>query len=533
MPGTFATVSITNGLNTAIDVYDEYIADPSHPAPIQYTHLQTIAAGATGQVQCIRQSALLLATITGTVQEFAGQYYHQFPVKEMSGTQLSSGTPPPLAYTVTTADRTGAIGSFLFQRYIQANPAAELTKDFHTALTPDPTRAKTVEQSVNDFFLSTTDFKQCTYDSWINVLNWLDNFTSGWQGDYYLYKKPGSQSDPSPLVARLQILSDASADSAVVTICSTDAQGNLAPSSPPQSATLVMNGDGTMQSADPVKTIPVNLTLVWMNEISSTPPHYTITDAVTGSVAGTDVVSTHSLPVVASVPGSSGNSSSDAENANFWIGLLVGAITLAGAVYGAVKWIRNRRRVAVEDARAREADVAEFAERIRAIQDAEQQELSDPGSGVEARLSASESSVESASQSESSLLEQSKRDSAEQSLEHDMEEVESSSEEYLNEGGELSPEWEDSLSRTRDSAAIAEKGVKSGDYSGMSEFHDAAKELSSLSAEGSAEMARSSQSLESDLEREQSAEDAETESREELGSRESGESRASEFSVSE
>jgi hypothetical protein len=298
-PFTGISVNITNQLDVALDVYDVF--DPAaagQTARYVYTKLGSIAAGATGTITTIRQVSQLEAMYTGTIKELQGWYYYQFPIKLMSGTQFAFGNPPPLTYTIAETDRQSMIQSFLFHKFAMANPNSALTNSLNAALkSGDP-------KAINAFFAGTQNFKNCTLSSWNAIMTWLTMFTSGWQGPYYLYEAAPSsppQNYVPTLVGTLNIVSTAGSNTATLALCSQDSTGKLQPLNPPRGSTVVMAGDGTMTDQNPGQDVALTLTPVWMNVIQTTmndnkpTTSYVSGPTLTGTVAGTKVVSTQTL----------------------------------------------------------------------------------------------------------------------------------------------------------------------------------------------------------------------------------------------
>jgi len=331
-------VTIANTLSVPIDIYDVFNpAASGQTSPYLYTKLGTIAAGATGTVTTIRQVAQLEAMYTGTIAELQGWYYHQFPIKLMSGTQFSFGNPPPLSYTVAESDRQSMIESFLFHKFAMANPDSALTKNLNAAL------KQTDSKAVNAFFAGTANFKDCTLSSWNAVMTWLTMFTSGWQGPYYLYEAAPAnppQNYVPALVGTLNVVSTASANSATLALCNQDSSGKLQPLNPAQSSTVGMAGDATMVDQNPGQDVTVTLTPVWMNTIQTTmtggqpTTSYISGPVLTGTVAGNKVVSTQTLMPLPSQSQSGSQSSSSAASSQTFgticqvVGLIVGLVML-------------------------------------------------------------------------------------------------------------------------------------------------------------------------------------------------------------
>ncbi len=328
-------VKVTNNLPHSIDVYDVF--NPSKDgatSPYQYTKLSTIASGQTVEVQTIREASMLQAMYTGVIKELNNAYYYQFPIKIMSAIQFTFDNPPPLEYSVETSDRQAMIQSFLFHRFAMANPNSALTKNLYAAL------KKGSVDSTNAFFASTKNFQNCTLSSWNAVMTWLQMFTSGWQGPYFLYEQAPN---PTPanyvpvLIATLNIVSNEKEDSATLTMCSADAKGNPVFASPPQTTTVVMNGDSTMGDSNPGQDVSVSLTPVWMNVIQTTMKDgvpvssYLIGPAVTGTIANKNVVSSQTARQIPGKPASKKKTSSfDASFAKLGqtVGLIVGLLFL-------------------------------------------------------------------------------------------------------------------------------------------------------------------------------------------------------------
>jgi len=369
---TGISVQITNGLDVPLDIFDVFNpAATGQTAPYVYTKLGTIAAGATGQVTTIRQVAQLEAMYTGAIKELQGWYYYQFPIKLMSGTQFSFGSPPPLAYTIAETDRQSMIQSFLFHKFAMANPNSALTNNLNAALkSGNP-------QAINTFFAGTQNFKNCTLSSWNAIMTWLTMFTSGWQGPYYLYEAAPSsppQGYVPTLVGTLNIVSTASGNAATLTLCSQDSSGNLQPLSPPQSSTVIMAGDGTMTDQSPGQDVTLTLTPVWMNVIQTTmtdnkpTTSYVSGPTLTGSVAGTKVVSTQTLmplPTQASskqTSSSGGASGSTFNNICQIVGLIVGLVML----YEVVEKRFGSKQTADEKAKADAKSDADYQKDVEA-----------------------------------------------------------------------------------------------------------------------------------------------------------------------
>lgn len=382
------SMAITNQLDVAVDIYDQF--DPStdgQQQPIQYTKLATVPAGGSASVQTIRTVALLVAAVTGKVAGLSDdKYYYQFPIKVMSGTQVTFGQPKPLAYTITSADRSAAVASFQFHKFAMANPDSALTKNFNAAL-------KKGFDKVNEFFKGTKNFTQCTMATWNAVMAWLDNVTSGWQGPYYLYALPPS---PAPanyvpqLIATLNIQSDANNNSAVVTMCSADASGNPVYVTPAQQTSLAAQGDGTLQSADSTGTA-ISLTPVWMNVIQTSVQNnqpvtsYLIGTSVSGTVGGTPVVSSAKAR---QLPGQPSKGSDFEAQFDKWFGRAAGLIgMLAGlvAIYEFAKKAFGKGEAAKEANKSDATSEADLEAKNATVDSKIQSDIDDPKSGMAAK----------------------------------------------------------------------------------------------------------------------------------------------------
>lgn len=380
---TGISVEIVNTLSVPLDIYDVFNpAASGQTVPYLYTKLGTIAAGATGKVTTIRQVAQLEAMYTGTIDELQGWYYHQFPIKLMSGTQLAFGTPKPLSYTIADADRQAMIQSFLFHKFAMANPDSALTKNLNAAL------KSTDATAVNTFFAGTANFKSCTLSSWNAVMTWLTMFTSGWQGPYYLYESAPANPPASyvpALIGTLNVVSTAAANTATLALGSQDSTGKLVPLSPAQGSTIAMAGDGTMVDQNPGQDVTTTLTPVWMNTIQTTMTNgqpttsYISGPVVTGTVAGNKVVSTQTLmPLASQSQSGSQSSASSSSSATFGticqvVGLIVGLVML----YEIAEKRFSSKSTAEEKAKAEATSESDLQSKLKAADAAPENNASD------------------------------------------------------------------------------------------------------------------------------------------------------------
>lgn len=495
LPGTgtsdsvTTTVSITNQLDVAIDVYDEFNpGTDTNALPLLYTPLEKIQPGATAEVKTIRDVSLLVAAVTGTIAELNGNFYHQFPVKAMSGTPLSFD-PQPLAYTVTAADRTAAILSFQFHKYISANPDQALSKGFTAAL-------QNGFAAVNAYLKTTKNFSQCTMASWHLVMSWLQNGTSGWQGPYYLYEAPASPvpADYVPaLVAVLNVKSDAGADSAEVTLCTAGDDGKPVFDQASQKTTVVMAGDGTLQNDDPGVGMPVSLTPVWMNVVVPAPaggtPRYLIGQAVTGTVGNASVVSSQTpRPKPSDASGATGGEGgSDKEFIKFVeiVGLLAG---LAGVIDFAAKIYKKVREKLEQSRKKKNVD----PEKEESDIDAESKsELADPKNP--ALDPANQGKAEQVGKSYREVAAKARADAEIKAAREGLTAVEEDLRARAENGDAPTQTLEDSLTEARKNLATREASIAKGDFTtGKAEFQQS---LDTMSKAATAETASTAKAV--------------------------------------
>lgn len=485
-PTPATVVSIANNLTGAVDIYDVF--DPStatQKSPIKYSKLATVAAGATAQVTMIRPVALLNAALTGAIQELNGNYYYQFPIKAMSGTQVTFGTPPPLSYTITAADRSAAILSFQFHKFAMANPSSLLTQNFNTAL-------KAGFAAVTAFFQGTDNFKTCTMGSWHIVMTWLQNVSSGWQGPYFLYSTPSPlPANYTPqLLATLNIQSDATADTATLTMCGQDSSGNPIFASPVQQLTLTMMGDGTMQGTDTASGLAASLTPVWMNVIqtplnaSGTPvPKYLIGSAVTGAVAGSAVVSSQTARQLPGQP-----APPDAgEKQSTWDKLFGKATEIIGALAGltAIYDFVNKKKEGADKAKEEAKKSAKNAEDLKtadkAIDNKADTALSDANTGLPSIEAKVDASAQTVSDGYSATVTEMQKVTLTTAIETNLANVENQVNTDIENGVTPTPEFETAFQAAQTSAATALEMVSAGDTTSWQPNLD--QSLSNLSTE--------------------------------------------------
>ncbi|KAK1539097.1 uncharacterized protein CCOS01_00411 [Colletotrichum costaricense] len=296
---TNPTATITNNSGYGVDIYDVFnpSSDPSTPVPLTYTLLATVPNGAVAQpVQTIHFASQVQAMLSGTIKELNGNYYQQFPVAVLAVSPFADSN----AITITSDMLQSMVDSFKFIKYVQANPSSQLSTKFNTALAD-----KSQEDAVDQLFKGTGSFQLCTLITWTAVFTWQAQFTSAWQGTYYLYSggdnSAGSTSDSSApaLQGTLAITASADASSAVLTMAGT---GNV-------NTPVVMAGNGTMQEENQGNgNLSVALTPAWLNLTSTNDTSsYAIAASFVGKINDIEVAgSTNQL----SIPSSSDDSNS-------------------------------------------------------------------------------------------------------------------------------------------------------------------------------------------------------------------------------
>ncbi|KAF4946944.1 hypothetical protein FGADI_10795 [Fusarium gaditjirri] len=328
-PNPIATV--TNNLGFDVDMYDVFNPDTSKQGPLTYKFLATVPNGASAQkVQTIRPYSQLQAMRTGNIKALNNNYYKQFPVALFVVTTFT-----PNAFTLTEDMQQSMEQSFKFIKFSQANPTSQLATDFRLALGDKSSQ----EDAVNKFFKGTGSFKLCTLSTWTAVFGWQTQFTSPWQGTYYLYSlgssTAGSSSAPA-LVATLVITSSADDNSAVLTMANTDNENTE----------VVMAGNGAIQEKDPgVGDISLALAPAWLNvsqasqQDGKTVYKYVIGAAFTGTINGINVAGNLNQLSIPD-PSDSSQNASDKNSANKLsigsiasiVGMLTGTLGVAASI---------------------------------------------------------------------------------------------------------------------------------------------------------------------------------------------------------
>jgi hypothetical protein len=470
-------VTITNNLKIQVDVFDVFNpASSGQSLPYLYTKLATIAAGATAAVTTIRDACQLEAMFTGAITELDNLYYYQFPIKFMSGTKRPAGNPPPAPYSIEESDRLANIQSFLFHKFAMANPNSALTKNLNAAL-----KSTNVIDNVNAFFSGTQNFKNCTLASWNAVMTWLQQFTSGWQGPYYLYQKapnPMPSGYVPSLVATLNILSDATTNSATLKLCAADESGDPVYATPPQTTTVTMAGDGTMTDANPGLDVTLTLTPVWLNVVQTTMKDnapvasYLIGSAVCGTVAGNEVVSSQTAR---QIPGKKSDPNKEVTFDSVFgkicqaVGLLVGIVMLYDIATKKFNEWNSKKEQAKEEAK----DDADLQSKEEAIDNQISSEVSDGFNQSGGALDAAPQVQESYSE----ITTEMQRDVMTQTMDDQAEKISNEIETQMENGLTPTQDFEDAYTNMENAFGTAKSSIESGD------FTEASKTLSSASTD--------------------------------------------------
>jgi|GEM_PF-3214130 len=269
-------VTITNNSGVDVDIYDVY--NPSGKADqYTYTKLDTLKKGVSKVVQTIHMASELLAVDSGDITLAKVKFHEEmFPVAVFSASALDT---PPLKWSMTADDYTGAKQSFLFAKYSNANPDSKIVKTFNAALkkaTDDKGKA------VDAFFKGTANFPKATYVSWIQIINWQTQSLSPWQGTYYLYNVPKAD-EKLELLCVVAITKDGSG-----TVYVADSNGNYQGN---QHSTIEQSGDGHIVTSGDM-SLNLSVRPIWSNirSVSSKGAvRYGIGGALIGTFNGTQV----------------------------------------------------------------------------------------------------------------------------------------------------------------------------------------------------------------------------------------------------
>ena len=276
---------ITNQLGIDVDIYDVYNASGDPRGKLTYTKLGSIMAGEAQEIQTIHFASQLQAMFTGKNDKLNGNYYYQFPMAVFGISMLKKQTE----YTITPDDKSGMEQAFKFIKYTTANASSKVSKDFIKAL-GDKEQKKTVDT----FFTNTGSFKLCNMAKWTAVVAWQTQFTSAWQGPYYLYteEKGADGKSTVKLIAVINVASDAKIDEALIKMANTN--GTVSPNA--ENTKLTMTGDGSFCEENVGSgNLAVSLQPVWMNVIQSDDDkttRYLIGSAMLGTINGIKVTGT-------------------------------------------------------------------------------------------------------------------------------------------------------------------------------------------------------------------------------------------------
>ncbi|CAG1975309.1 unnamed protein product [Fusarium graminearum] len=379
------TITVTNNVGYDVDIFNVVKSNPNPASGTTvastYTKLATVPNGAVAQqVQGVPDGSSLQAMITGNIATLNGNYYQQFPVAVMAVSDFS----PTLAFALTSDMLQNMVDSFQFIKYMQAYPSSAQAKGFRAALAQ-----KSPKESINTFFQGAASFQQCTYSTWNTVFTWQTQFTSAWQGTYYLYPANNSSADSTAaptaptLVATLTITASATASSAVLTMA---AKGG-------QSTPVVMPGDGTMQDMG-TGNLSVSLKPVWMSVVQTsdkTGDAYTVIGAAfAGTINNVNVAGNINTLVIPSIPSTSptfGSVMSSICHYSDKLGSLIGILTGVATVLIMFKDSRAAAKQRTLDAQKEaktEADAKAKEAKIKEESDAKfQSELSQVSPTVE------------------------------------------------------------------------------------------------------------------------------------------------------
>ncbi|WP_288243583.1 hypothetical protein [uncultured Chryseobacterium sp.] len=484
------TVQITNNSAVSVDIYDVFNPGTTgQTVPYTYTKLDTIPAGITKTIQTIRAASQLQAMYTGTIEQLSSLYFYQFPVKVMAAVQFSFDNPPPLVFTITADDQASMIQSFLFHRYAMANPNSALTKNLYAALKGGSTA------SVNSFFASTQNFKSCTLSSWNAIMSWLQMFTSGWQGPFYLYEQAPN---PAPsgyipvLVGTINILSTATENSATLKLCTQDANGNPVYADNSQPTSIIMNGDGTMGDSNPGGDVSVNLTPVWMNVIQTSMQNgqpvstYLAGPTLTGTIANKTVVSSQTARQMPGKPADKNKQSSfDSTFGKICqgVGLLVGLLMLGEFA----KKMFDGAKEKLTSAKEKATSEKEYETEENKIENAPDQDVVNEVTQQEETFNSDASSV---ADSYSDISESMQKDVMTQTMEDTMSDINNEITEQVENGFTPTEEYESAVSDLQNSFQDASSQIESGNFS------EASKELSSAASNMEETISQSESSLE-------------------------------------
>jgi hypothetical protein len=276
--------TITNNSGVDVEIFDVYNSLGDSKAKLTYTSLGKIKPGETQDIQTLHFASQLQAMYTGAIPALNNNYYYQFPIAVFVISKLRKVTN----YTIYVDDKTGMEQAFQLIKYSTANADSKIAQDFKTALSD-----KDQKMAVDNFFAKTANFSKCNLAKWTAVFSWQAQFTSAWQGPYYLYNVPQTKDGSDiKLIAVVNITSTADADKAILLIANADGQV----SAQSQAITLEMAGDGTLSESNVgAGNLSVNLQPTWINVVQSSSDgkmNYLIGSVLSGTINGIKVIGT-------------------------------------------------------------------------------------------------------------------------------------------------------------------------------------------------------------------------------------------------
>ncbi|MEA5464223.1 hypothetical protein [Leptothoe sp. PORK10 BA2] len=359
-------INVTNKTGAAIDLYDVFKQGDSADAPVVYTPLGSVAAGATASIKTLHAANHIVAMQTGPLSDPVMGPQVNFPVKVIAVLSFSKERD----FTVSAGDKAAMEQTFRFVRYISANPSSTLAAQFQAAMEGnDQTNA------VNAFFAGSKTFNLCTLSTWTTIMSWQAEYLSAWQGNYYLYDMTEGAT-PGTLVAGAAIsLADRTLSAK---LAMADADGKWSAASQP--VALAIAG-GVVSETPPGGAISASLRPVWMPAIQTKGKtvNHVIAPTLSGTVGGKKVLG--NFKQISPPSKSAPQASTDLMS---WLDKHAGLLVSAGMLYIMYKqWQEGKQRARNEvaerdagrdpqdvqaDIDAREADVdqAERAEVARA-----------------------------------------------------------------------------------------------------------------------------------------------------------------------
>lgn len=257
---TLPPITVTNNTSGPIELLDSYQQPTgdqpvSATTPVTYTPLGTIPAGATQTIEILHASNHIVATQTGPLSDPTAGTQVAFPVKVIG--VLSIGQPR--AFTVEQADKAAMEQTYVFIRYVSANPGSTLASQFLAALD-----SKDQTSAVNAFFAGSKSFSACSMTTWTAVTAWQTDFLSSWQGSYYLYDA-SDDLKAMKLVAGVNVTVSGEDVSAELWLADADGQWSSASAHTPLSI-----ASGVLNESTPTPGLSASLKPVWANAVQTT-----------------------------------------------------------------------------------------------------------------------------------------------------------------------------------------------------------------------------------------------------------------------